>query len=220
MGAKQLKVKVISAKLGNEFIKENHYSGKVAPNSQLHFGVYFNGGLHGVMQYGPSINKKGTKNLVEGTGMYEFVELNRMAFDDVLPKNSESRAIAVTLKLIKKQAPHIKWVISFADATSCGDGAIYRTSGFKLVGVAKNTALRENPETGEVMHTIQAYHKNLTKEFKAYKPLVGFQIKYIYFIDKGCEARLTVPILPFSYLDEVGARMYKGKKLSTGQLET
>jgi len=212
MGAKDLKLKTISSKLANQFIKDTHYSGKVAPNSQLHFGVYYEGGLHGVMQYGPSINKKGTVNLVAGTGFYEFCELNRMAFDDVLPKNSESRAIAISLKLIKKYAPHIKWVISFADATSCGDGAIYRASGFKLVGATANTALRQNPDNGEVMHTIQAHHKMIAGDFRKWKPLQGFQIKYIFFIDKSCEQNLTLPVLPFSHLEKIGARMYKGKR--------
>ena len=43
-------------------------------------------------------------NLVEGTGWNEFIELNRMAFDNYLPKYSESRCIAISIKLIKKKA--------------------------------------------------------------------------------------------------------------------
>jgi hypothetical protein len=38
-----------------------------------------------------------------------------MAFSDLLPKNSESRSIAISIKLLKQKAPHLKWVISFAD---------------------------------------------------------------------------------------------------------
>ena len=89
--AKEIIVKVISPKIANEFIKKHHYSGKVVPNSNLHFGAFLDGQLHGVLSFGSSINKKGTINLVKGTGWNEFIELNRMAFDDYLPKNSESR---------------------------------------------------------------------------------------------------------------------------------
>jgi hypothetical protein len=32
----------------------------VVPNSQLHFGGFLHGRLEGVMQFGPSINKRGT----------------------------------------------------------------------------------------------------------------------------------------------------------------
>lgn len=208
---KDIVVKVIPAKIANDFIKKHHYSGKVVANSSLHFGAFLDNSLHGVMSYGSSINKKGTKNLVENTGWNEFIELNRMAFDDYLPKNSESRCIAISIKLIKKNAPHIKWVISFADGTQCGDGTIYRASGFKLVGIADNTALRINPATGEAMHTIQAYHLKKAKEFRSWRPLNGKQLKYIYLIDKTC--KITAPIIPFSKIDEIGASMYKGQKI-------
>jgi len=210
--AKEIIVKVIPSKIANEFVKLNHYSGKVVPNSTLHFGCFLDNKLHGVMQYGSSINKKGTINLVEGTGWNEFIELNRMAFDDYLPKYSESRCIAISIRLIKKNAPHIKWIISFADGTQCGDGTIYRASGFKLVGIVDNTALRMNPETGEAMHVIQAHHLKISGEIRNWKPFKGKQLKYIYLIDKSMQ--ITKEVLPFSEIDKQGAGMYKGKKIT------
>ena len=215
--AKEIIVKVIPAKIANEFIKKYHYSGKIVPNSTIHFGCFLDGKLHGVMSYGNSINKKGTIKIVKNTKWNEFIELNRMAFDDYLPKNSESRCIAISIKLLKKYAPHIKWIISFADGTQCGDGAIYRASGFKLVGITENKALRRNPKTGEVIHVMQAYHLKIINEFKKWEPLEGKQFKYIYLIDKNCE--ITVPILPFSKIDEMDARMYKGKKMTKVEID-
>jgi hypothetical protein len=47
------------------------------------------------------------------------------------------------------------------------------------------------------------------------KPLNGFQLRYIYLIDKTC--KITVPILPFSKIDEMGAGMYKGQKISLAE---
>ncbi len=209
--AKEIIIKVIPSNVANEFIKKHHYSGKVVPNSKLHFGCFLDNRLGGVMSYGPSINKKGTINLVKDTKWNGFIELNRMAFSDMLPKYSESRCIAISMKLLKKNAPHIKWVISFADATQCGDGTIYRASGFKLVGMSKNTALRINPETGEPMHVIQAHHLTISSEFRKWKAINGYQLKYIYFIDKTKEKDLTVPTIPFSKIKEMGIGMYKGK---------
>jgi len=212
--AKEIRVKVLTSKVANAFVKKQHYSGKVVPNSTLHFGCFLDKRLHGVMSFGPSINKKGTINLVEGTGWNEFIELNRMAFDDFLPKYSESRCIAISMKLIKKNAPHIKWVISFADGTQCGDGTIYRASGFKLVGIVENTALRINPVTKKPMHVIQAHHLKMSSEFRKWKAYDGYQLKYIYFIDKKMERNLTKPIIPFSEIDKIGAGMYKGEKIT------
>lgn len=209
--AKEIVVKVIPAKTANEFVKQHHYSGKVVPNSTLHFGAFLDDKLHGVLSYGPSINKKGTINLVEGTGWNEFIELNRMAFDDYLPKYSESRCIAISLKLIKKNAPHIKWVVSFADGTQCGDGTIYRASGFHLLKIKKNSSMWRNIKTGETMQDMQFYH-TMTKKDGDWKKLDGVMFTYIYLIDKTC--KLNVPILPFSKIDESGAGMYKGQKIS------
>ena len=97
------------------------------------------------MQFGPSLDKRKIQGLVEGTGWNNFIELNRMAFADWLPRNSESRAISVALRLIKKNYPNIEWVISFADATQCGDGTIYRASGFVLTGIKENNQIWAAP---------------------------------------------------------------------------
>ena len=144
--AKEITMKVIPSSIANPFIKAHHYSGKVVNNSKLHFGVFLDGQLHGVMSYGPSLDKSKIIGLVEGTGWNEFLELNRMAFDSVLPRNSESRAISMSIKLIRKYAPQVKWIISFADACSCGDGTIYRASNFVLTGIKENLNLAELPD--------------------------------------------------------------------------
>jgi len=221
--AKEIIVKVIPAKVANEFVKMHHYSGKVVPNSTLHFGAFLDSKLHGVLSYGSSINKNGTINLVKETKWNEFIELNRMAFDNYLPKNSESRCIAISIKLIKKNAPHIKWIISFSDGTQCGDGTIYRASGFKLVGVAKNAGICKL--NGKIVHIKKTYDLGLTTSFmkKSDIPklklmgyeaelLDGFQLKYVYLIDQNCI--LNTPIIPFSKIDEIGAGMYKGEKIT------
>ena len=46
------------------------------------------------------------------------------------------------------------------------------------------------------------------------KPVPGFQLKYVYFLNEDAKKRLTVPILPFSKIDEMGAGMYKGEKIT------
>lgn len=212
--AKEIIVKVIPAKIANEFVKQNHYSGKVVPNSTLHFGCFLDGKLHGVLSYGSPMDKSKVLNLVEGTLWNEMLELNRMAFDEYLPKYSESRCIAITIKLIKKNAPHIKWILSFSDGTQCGDGTIYRASGFYLTSIKNNTGQRIDEKTGEVFSqvTFSAHRPNEKDYWKSLKKLEGFQMRYLYLIDKSC--KITVPILPFSKIDELGAGMYKGKKVT------
>lgn len=238
--AKDLIVKPISAKDANRIIKRLHYSGKFARTSTLHFGVFLDGKCGGVMQFGGSINKRGTGGLVKDTGWNEFIELNRMAFADWLPKFGESRCLGYAIRYIKKNYPHIKWIISFSDGCQCGDGTIYRASGFHLTGVSKNTSMVMMPD-GEVVAKLifgvkygddsksgvcQKYGYKRGESINKFldrigaKLLPGFQLRYIYFIDKAAKERLTVPILPFSEIDRRGAGMYKGKSKSRASSET
>jgi hypothetical protein len=217
--AKDIIVKVIPSKVANEFVKKHHYSGKVVPNSTLHFGCFLDGKLHGVMSYGCSMQKSSVIGLVQPCLWNEMLELNRMAFDDYLPKYSESRCFAVSIKLLKKNAPHIKWILSYADSCQCGDGTIYRASGFELTAIKKNTTMLLMPN-GQIVadKTLNNSNYKVKGESAGYwkqngaKPIEGFQMRYIYLIDKSC--KITVPTLPFSKIDEMGAGMYKGEKIT------
>lgn len=223
VSAKDIIIKVIPSNIANDFVKKHHYSGKVVNNSQLHFGAFLDNRLHGVMSFGPSLDKRKIQGLVKGTGWNEFIELNRMAFDEVLPKNSESRCIAIAMKLLKKNAPHIKWVVSFADGCQCGDGTIYRASGFVLSSIKENKSIVKLPSGEVCSHTTitKGKYLNLTNG-KASLPkdvdyIPGFQLRYIYFLDKSQVNNLTSPIIPFSKIDELGAGMYKGEKITLSQ---
>ena len=271
--AKDIIVKPIASKDAIEFIKAHHYSGKVTQNSQLHLGVFLDGRLHGAMQFGPSLDKRKIQGLVSGTKWHEFLELNRLAFDDVLPRNSESRALSVAFRMIRKNAPQVKWIISFADGTQCGDGTIYRAAGFVLTAIKENDQIWAAPDgevasrlvltnlnpgsgrdkyiekyaTGTRVYSRTSLKDNRSKKQQSeaqaiasearvsrsldvlgsnngaasmrvyvqagFKPLEGFQLRYIYFIDPSYRARLTVPELPYSEIERRGARMYKGQKL-------
>lgn len=232
--AKDIKIAPISSEAARHTVKMHHYSGKVVNNSQLNFGVFLNGRLEGAMQFGPSMDKSKLQGLVKDTPWNGFIELNRMAFSDRLPRNSESRALAVTMKLMKKHYPHIQWVVSFADAAQCGDGTIYRAAGFALTGITKNRSIYEFP-TGhriaqmtmsanwdvDIMRQVCAEmgieHKYRTaKQWKelGIKQLPGYQLRYLYFLDSTAKERLTAEIMPFSKIGEMDAGMYKGEKVS------
>lgn len=210
--AKLIQIKPISSVDANRLVKRLHYSGKIVNNSVLHLGVFLNERLEGAMQFGSPLDKRKVLPLVAETEWHGMLELNRMAFSDRLPKNSESRALGIAFRIIRAKYPQIEWVLSFADGTQSGDGTIYRASGFSLIGVKRNTSLRKDPVSGAIMQDMQAFHLGILQKFKTWPKLTGYMCRYIYFINKQARARLTVPILPFSKIDEMGAGMYKGQK--------
>lgn len=287
--AKDILLRPIPASVANALVRKLHYSGKVVNNSQIHIGVYLNGKLEGAMQFGPSLDKRKLVGLVEGTLWNEFIELNRMAFSEALPRNSESRALGIAMRILRKHAPRLKWVVSFADGTQCGDGTIYRAAGFVLTKIKENDQIWAGPSGADdarfarmsltdvrpvsgcgrqqeqaqalcnrvsvtkgkaitVVHGVAAprgYSEggglNLQSigthsaslrpgigsietaarpgggsSMKAYKdagfkPLPGFQLRYLYFLDPTARERLTCAVLPFSEIERVGAGMYRGK---------
>lgn len=235
--AKDIRVAPISSADGNALMRKLHYSHKVVVNSQLHLGVFLGTRLEGAMQFGPSLDRRKLLKLVADTEWNSFLELNRLAFSDNLPRNSESRALGIAMRLLRKQYPWIEWVVSFADATQCGDGTIYRAAGFVLTGIKRNTSLWIGPDgtvisnVGErtSMKKIQATAARTNYQggadmdhYKAlgYKPIEGYQLRYIYFVNALARARLTVPVLPFTEIGRVGAAMIRGKRVGSIPAET
>ncbi len=233
VSAKQIRLKVIPASMANEFVRHHHYSGKVVSNSKLHFGCFVDAVLHGVMSYGSPMDKGKVIKLVSDTKWNEMLELNRMAFDDTLPKNSESRCLAISFKLIRRNAPHIKWILSFSDGTASGDGTIYRASGFKLTQIRKNTGLYVFPDGARISHmtlTNAGDPANRIKAARKYgavltnnasmkpfidigaRPADGFQLRYIKILDPNC--KLQCPDLPYTAIDDAGAGMLRGEKIT------
>ena len=227
--AKDIEIKVIDSASSRKIVERYHYSGKCTQNSQIHFGVFLNGKIEGALQFGPSMDRvRMAQNL--GIGFNESLELNRMALSDSCPKNSESRSLGICLRILKKKYPHIKVVISFADACQCGDGTIYRASGFRLHSFKKNNSLIDIPGFGVVPRLSldnsrpSKVQGEIRKKFGANfataselvklsggKPLPGFQMKYLYFFDKGLERRFK-----FVDFDKIPdhVKMYKGIKRS------
>lgn len=242
--AKELRVVPIDRNDANRLIKKVHYSGSIVNNSQVHLGVFIGCTLEGAMQFGPSMDKRKIRTLVRDTAWNGFIELNRLAFSERLPRNSESRAIGVAMRLFRKHYPHIEWVISFADGAQCGDGTIYRASGFLLTGIRRNNQMWMAPGGQEVFSRmsltdnsslrVQERAKGIVSRMTVTKsegarragggatmrpyvdagwePIPGFQLRYIYFLNPEAIDRLSVPVLPFCKIDEIGAGMYRGEK--------
>ena len=239
VSAKDIRVAPIAPKIAHYFVQRYHYSGKTVNNSQLHFGIWLGTVLIGVMQFGPSLDKSKLIGLVSGTRWNEFLELNRMVCVDDTPKNTESRALAIAMRLIRQHYPYVQWIISFADATQCGDGTIYRASGFVLTGIKRNTQVWSLPDQSVFLRLVATDTRRPARQrllsrisvtkgehirdtgAASMRPFIdagakllsGYQLRYIYFLDPSARDRLTVPMIPFSYIKECGASMYKGKRV-------
>jgi len=188
-GTDDFYIKEIDRELADMTIIKNHYSKKVVSiaHHKLNLGVFYNKKMMGVLQYGFAMNPASCGNVVKGTKIDEYLELNRMWISDNCKKYAESQAISYSIKYIKKKLKKIKWIQSFADERCGGFGIVYQACSFDFFG-EHNSIFWELD--GETYHNSRFTNNNDRKciYFKANKHRakknILRQFRYIKFIDK------------------------------------
>lgn len=133
-GNADFSVEIIDREIANAIVVANHYSQKFYRASTLHLGVFMARELIGVLQYGFAMNPASADSVVADTGLDEYLELNRMWLADIAPRNSESRALSFSIRLIRRLRPKVKWIQSFADERCGLFGTVYQAAGFTYHG--------------------------------------------------------------------------------------
>lgn len=234
---REIQVQPVTSAAAEQCVKRWHYSGRVVQNSQVHLGAIVNGRLLGVMSFGPPMARHNVLGFVRDTAWDGMMELNRMAFSDELPRNSESRCLAVACRILAKRYPRLEWLLSFSDGVQCGDGTIYRAAGWLLTGVTPNGSMLQAPDgrmfvtmalragTQRRTQALSAYgaaahpmaHSSSMRPFfdAGFRAADGFMLRYIKPLRAGVAERLTLPVLPYSEIDQRGATMYRSQRPSS-----
>lgn len=129
----QLELRDIPHALAKQVYSKWHYLGEKGLMSSYNFGVYTEGNLWGAISFGIP-NAPALKGYYEKDTQEGWFELKRLALSDSLPKNSESRVIAIAIKLLKKKT-NLKGVITYADTQQGHTGIIYKASNFEYKGL-------------------------------------------------------------------------------------
>lgn len=196
-------IKEIERDLANDLIVKNHYSKKFYSASYIHLGVFVSDNIAGVLQFGYAMNPASQEGVVSGTGIDEYLELNRMWLSDKLPRNCESAAISFSIKYIKRKYPKIQWIQSFADERCGKFGIVYQAANFHYIG--EHTSIFWELD-GVWYHNILATAKRgkqgnagnyLRANINKATPHELRQFRYIYFIKRGAKKRLKLKIQPY-----------------------
>ena len=206
----QITVEEINRNIANSIITKHHYSHTVCFATKISLGLYMDGMLVGIAQFGLGINPKGTAKWVEGSTSSDYLEFNRMWMSDMAPHNSESQAIGQIFKWFKKNRPEIKWLISFADGANNKVGTIYQATNWVYTGYSRDGGVwvtKENERITKV--SMQSRHPSNKREVleEIYgTPLYrvrGGQFRYIYFLDKKWRSRLSAEPLEYPKLADL-----------------
>lgn len=201
-GTNDFYIKEIDRNKANAIIVKNHYSRKFYNLSYIHLGIFIKDNLLGVLQYGYAMNPSSGSSVVTGTNNDQYLELNRMWLDDKANRNSESKALAYSLRYIRTKYPKIKWIQSFADQRCGCFGIVYQAASFNYYGEHSS---KFHSLDGETFHNSILTRKGLRgyelltnpKNKDRVETQVLRQFRYIKFIDKRWKNKCTLKEMPY-----------------------
>ena len=127
-----------------DIVVNKHYAKCWTAASDI-YAIYYKSGEHkffneevhkliGCVVYGNPVGFRVVKSICEEFTDDDVLELKRLWIEDGYGKNIESYCIAQTLKMLKKDSPQTKVVISYADPSANHKGIIYRASNWLYQG--------------------------------------------------------------------------------------
>jgi hypothetical protein len=141
--ALQLRVEKVAFHHIAPYLIDLHYLGRRSSIPKVSYAVFFGWRCVGCLVYGQPVARLEDQRTT--------LELNRFWLADECPKNSESRLLGVTTRLLKRDAPHIKRVIAYSDSAMGHKGTIYKASGWsaqpgRLDTWERANRVRRNPK--------------------------------------------------------------------------
>jgi len=173
--------------------------------------------LIGVIVYGHPVGESAVKSIVtdDSIGLDNVLELTRLFIYDGTGSNIESYVIGQSFKWLKKNAPNVKVLLSYADPEVNHAGIIYRATNWLYQGrgasaIAPSYSIKETPD-GPWIHSRSAGARWKSRRTKSLANKIGhvfwkkqeaFKHRYIYFLcdkkeKKRILSKLKIPILPY-----------------------
>lgn len=149
-----------------------HYSGKLPAGKLVTMGVWEDGSPIGAVIFGRGANNNIGRRF--GLKQTEAVELVRVALKSHAAP--VSRIVAVALKLLRRQSPGLRLIISYADPEQGHVGAIYQAGNWLYLGPSQ--AQRELVIAGRDVHKRSAGSRWGTASPARLRALTGLPVAY------------------------------------------
>jgi len=138
------------------WLLKKHYAKRLCSVSYA-FGLYIDNMIEGVITFGMPPSATLAESICGKEYKKYVLELNRLTISENLPKNTLSKFVSQSIKLLDKP----KIIVSFADKNQGHSGYIYQATNFIYTGTSSNT-YQYVDENGEEFHfrNIGHYQKN------------------------------------------------------------
>ena len=179
-----------------------HYSRQMPKCKLVKIGVWEQGRFSGCIIFGLGANR----HLASPFGLQntEVAELVRVALSPGR-EHPTSKCVAISLRLLRRQSPGLKLVVSYADSGQGHVGTIYQAGGWLYLGASEQSYIRvkgtiEHPRTlydryGRQGQSIPWLRQHV--DLKAERVPMAPKHKYVLPFDDALRRRLEEAALPY-----------------------
>jgi hypothetical protein len=208
-----------------------HYSRTMPTAKLVRIGVWEEKKFRGAIIYGIGANRHLARPY--GLAPTEACELVRVALAPGR-EHPTSQCVAVSLKLLKRQSPGLRLVVSFADSGQGHVGTLYQAGGWLFLGTSEQGYLKI---LGKVVHPRTVYDRygpggqsvpwlQANVDPKAERVEMAPKLRYVFPLDKAMRRQLQPQALPYpkrgrsNTSDAPGAQPGEGGATPTRPLQT
>ena len=199
-----------------------HYSRAMPASKLVRIGVWEGGRFVGAIIYGAGANRHLARPF--GLTMFEACELVRVALAPGR-EHPTSKCVAISLRMLRRQSPGLKLVVSYADRKEGHLGIIYQATNWLFLGEANQPYIKVK---GEVVHPRSLYERYgrggqsipwLRKHVdpNARKVPMPNKIKYVYPFDATVRQHLTAVAKPYPKRTSAGSIAVDAPAIQTGE---
>jgi hypothetical protein len=179
-----------------------HYSRRMPKSKLVRIGVWEDEKFSGAVIFGLGANRHLSRPFgLEGTQVCELV---RVALAPGR-RHPTSKVVAVSLKLLKRQSPGVRLVVSYADLGEGHVGTIYQAGGWLYLGTSEQGYLKIH---GKIVHPRTVYDRygrggqsvpwlRENVDPKAERVEMAPKLRYVYPLDKAMRRQLEPKALPY-----------------------
>jgi hypothetical protein len=177
-------VKEIPYQDTKDFILNKHYAGRM-PSVSYSFGLFLNDILEGVLTIGKPASHSLCIGVCGQKHSEKVYELNRLVVNDGLPKNTLSKFVSKTLRLLKNENLII---VSYADEGMGHHGYIYQATNWIYTGKTKERTDKYTPKGKHSRH-----YNNNSNHLRKHRTA---KHRYVYFTGKKYDLNYKIEPYP------------------------
>jgi hypothetical protein len=180
-----------------------HYSRQLPAGKLVKIGVWEDGAFCGCVIYSYGANRNLAKSL--SLNQTEVCELTRVALNKG-HHTPASRIVAISLKMLKKQSPGVRIIVSYADSDQGHFGIIYQASNWLYVGHVQDGEQCAFLVHGKKMHPRSVGARGWIQSLKWLREHIDPEAsqvrtlgkeKYFWVFDEGLRARFDKSLQPY-----------------------